>query len=140
MTIELLCLAVLGLLAASLWIPYIIGVNMMPRPAGAPDVFVVPPDPLDNAPWIARSYRAHQNLLEQLLPFAVLILIAAILGVSTAITRGAAIAFVVIRVCHAVGMITATARLPLRPLIFTSGYIAIIVIGWQVLRHAPLAA
>jgi uncharacterized MAPEG superfamily protein len=34
-------------------------------------------------PWVHRSLRAQQNLLEQLLPFAVIVLVGAVAGVST---------------------------------------------------------
>ncbi|MBI1340131.1 MAPEG family protein [bacterium] len=136
MTIELFCLMLGAVLAASLWIPYIVGVNITPAAQGAPNVFVSPPDPLKMKPWIARSFRAHQNLLEQFLPFAVVVLTAHLVGVSNDATRWAAIAFVVIRIAHAVGMITAVARMPLRPLLFTSGYAAILVIASQVFLGA----
>lgn len=136
MTTELFCLLLTALLAASLWIPFIVGVNITPAAADAPDPFISPPDPLKMKPWIARSYRAHQNLLEQFLPFAVIVILAHMLGVSTAITKWACIAFLGLRVTHAIGMITATARLPLRPLIFTSGYVCILILGWQVVAYS----
>ena len=139
MTTELLCLMLMAVLAASLWIPFIVGVNITPKPAGAPDSFVVPPDPLTMPPWIARSYRAHQNLLEQFVPFAVVVIVGVLLGVSNGVTQAAAVAFVVLRVAHAVGMMTAWTRFPVRPVIFTAGYVAILVLAWQVFAHAPAA-
>jgi len=134
MPVELLCLLFLAFFAASLWIPFIVGVNTMPTPVDAPSPFVVPPDPLKMPPWIARSFRAHQNLLEQLLPFALVILIADLQGISTPVTRMTAIVFVGLRLIHAVGMITAWARMPLRPLVFTAGYIAIVVLVVEIVR------
>ncbi|MEO0814417.1 MAG: MAPEG family protein [Myxococcota bacterium] len=96
----------------------------------------MPPDPLQITPWIARAYRAHQNLLEQAFPFAVVIILCAQLNVSTTATKSAAIAFVVFRLAHAVGMMTAWTRMPLRPLIFTAGYFAILILSWQLIAHA----
>jgi uncharacterized MAPEG superfamily protein len=136
MTVEFTCLLILTILAASLWIPFIVGVNITPARQDAPSPFLVPPDPLQMKPWIARAYRAHQNLLEQFLPFAVVIIVAAQLGVSTPVTRWAAVIFVVLRIVHAIGMITAVTRMPLRPLIFTSAYLAILVLVWQVFVHS----
>lgn len=136
MTTELFCLMLTSLLAASLWIPFIVGVNMTPATEGAPNPFISPPDPLKMKPWIARSYRAHQNLLEQFLPFAVIVIVAHILGVSTEMTKWACIVFLGLRVMHASGMITGVARLPIRPLIFTAGYVAILVLAWQVFAHS----
>ncbi len=135
MTTELFWLTLTAILAASLWIPFVVGVNMVPKVEGAPDTFVVPPDPLKLPPWIARSYRAHQNLLEQLMPFAVIVLIGHAAGVSNAITIWCTIVFFWLRVAHAIGMITAWARLPWRPLIFTAGWVVTLVYAWQVLFH-----
>lgn len=136
MTTELFCLMLMTVLAASLWIPFIIGVNMLPKVAGAPNSFVVPPNPRSMPPWIARSYRAHQNLLEQFVPFAVVVIVGSLIGVSNGITQWAAIAFVVLRVAHAIGMITAWMRFPVRPVVFTAGYVAVLVLAWQMFADA----
>lgn len=48
-----------------------------------------------------RARRAHQNLLENALPFAMVVLAAAILHVSSGLTQIAAMAFVAARVVHA---------------------------------------
>jgi uncharacterized MAPEG superfamily protein len=135
MSTELFWLALTATLAASLWIPFIVGVNRMPKVDGAPDNFIVPPDPLKLPPWIARSYRAHQNMLEQLMPFAVIVLIGHFVGAENGITAWCAIIFFWLRVAHAIGMITAWARLPWRPLIFTAGWVITMVYAWQVLAH-----
>ncbi len=133
MKTELFWLLLTAILAASLWIPFIVGVNMLPKSSGEIDAFVVPRDPLTLTPWIARSYRAHQNLLEQFLPFAVIVLIGHTLGISNGVTQICAVIFFWLRVVHAIGMITAWARLPLRPIIFTSAWLVIIVYAWQLL-------
>lgn len=138
MTLELVVLLLAALLAASLWIPYIVGVNTTEF-AGQEASFQRPPDQAAMLPWIHRSYRAHQNLLEQLLPFAIVVLVAQSLGVSTGVTQAAALAFLVLRIGHAVGMITGVATFPVRPLLFVAGWATILVIAWQVLAHAPQA-
>ena len=77
---ELGILTCLSILAASLWMPYIIGVNTAPDGSiapEAPDGFHRPPDPSFQRPWVHRAYRAHLNLLEQVLPFAVIVLLVA---------------------------------------------------------------
>jgi len=126
----------MAVLATSLWIPYIVGVNITPSAPEAPSPFVVPPDPLQMTPWIARSYRAHQNLLEQFAPFAVLVFIAHVLQVSTSVTQWACIVFVVLRLSHALVMISARPRWPLRPVIFTLGFVVNLILAWQILAHA----
>ena len=131
MSTELTYLLLTALLAASLWIPFIIGVNMPPAKQFAD--FHRPPDIRQMPAWVHRAYRAHQNLLEQMLPFAVIVLVAHVQGVSPGVTVGASIAFFWLRVAHAVGMISGIARFPLRPIIFTAGWLCILAIGWQVL-------
>jgi len=128
----LTCLAILG---ASLWIPYIIGVNTAPEgslPADAPDGFHRIADPSLQRPWVQRAYRAHLNLLEQLVPFALLVLLVDRLDGFTALTYWTAIAFFWLRVAHAVGYITGKAALPLRPLIFTAGWVCCLIMAYAV--------
>ena len=132
MTPELFWLAATSLLAASLWIPYIVGVNLHPA-QGPADGFTRPADLSAFPAWVHRAHRAHLNLIEQGLPFAVLVLIAAQAGVSTPVTVWASAAFFWLRVLHAAGMISGTLRFPARPIVFTGGWIAILILGWQLL-------
>ncbi len=127
---ELGVLVCLTLFAASLWIPYIVGVNMHDREGVNP--FQRPPG-LDGLPdWVARANRAHINLLEQGLPFAVMILILNAIDGFNALTYWAAIAFFWLRVAHAVGMITGVAQMPARPIIFTAGWVCILILGYAI--------
>lgn len=135
MTIELKWLCYSALLAGSLWIPFIIGVNLTDF-EGKKDLFRRPPDHSKMRPWVHRSLRAHQNMLEQLLPFSVIVLIGAISGISTPITVWCAIIFFWLRVAHAIGMISGLARLPLRPILYFSGWVVTLVYAWQVLSAA----
>jgi uncharacterized MAPEG superfamily protein len=136
MTSELFWLLLTAVLAASLWMPYIIGINTT-NFEGKEDIFVRLPDQRKMEPWVQRSYRAHLNLLEQFLPFAVLVIIAQLLKVSTPITVWCAFLFFWLRVAHAIGMISGLARLPLRPLLYVAGWLVTIVFAWQILAHAP---
>src|SRR6516162_4286615 len=117
MTQELRWLCYTAMLAASLWIPYIVGINVADF-EGKKELFVRPPDPSQMKPWVHRSLRAHQNLLEQLLPFSVVVLIGAIAGVSRPGMTTCAAIFFWLRVAHAVGMISGLARFPVRPMIY----------------------
>lgn len=135
MTPELHWLMYTALLAGSLWIPYIIGVNVTDF-ASKEQLFIRPPNPSQMKPWVHRSLRAHQNLLEQLLPFAIVVLVGAVSRVSTSITVACSIAFFWLRVAHAIGMISGVARLPLRPMIYVAGWIVMLVFAWQVMLKA----
>ena len=136
MTPELKWLMYTALLAGSLWIPFIIGVNTSEFP-GKEQLFSRPLDPSQMKPWVHRSLRAHQNLLEQLLPFAIVVLVGALSRVSTPTTVACSIIFFWLRVAHAIGMITGLARLPLRPMIYFAGWVAMLVFAWQVMLKAP---
>jgi uncharacterized MAPEG superfamily protein len=133
MTTELFWLMLTAILASSLWIPFVIGVNTTPYSGEADDFFIRPPDHARMVPWVHRAFRAHQNLLEQFIPFAVMVLIAHLLQISNNITIWCTIIFFWLRMAHALGMITAWTRLPWRPLIFTAGWLVTMVYAWQVL-------
>lgn len=135
MTTELKWLIYTALLAASLWIPFIVGVNTSGFP-GKEQLFVRPPDPTQMRPWVHRSLRAHQNLLEQLLPFAIVVLAGAVSRVSTPMTVACAITFFWLRIAHAIGMISGLARFPLRPMIYVAGWITTLIFAWQVIVKA----
>lgn len=132
---ELGILTCLGLFAASLWIPYIVGVNTVPEgslPADAPDGFERIANPHVHRPWVQRAYRAHLNLLEQLVPFALLVFLVDRVDGFTALTYWTAIAFFWLRIAHAVGFITGWAQLPARPIIFTLGWVCCLIMGYAV--------
>lgn len=132
---ELGILTCLAIFAAALWIPYIVGVNTVPEgtlPEDAPDGFVIPVNWRLHRPWVQRAYRAHMNLLEQLVPFAILVLIVDRVDGFTALTYWTAIVFFWLRVAHAVGYITAWSKYPLRSLIFTAGWVCCLIMGYAV--------
>lgn len=135
MTTELFWLTLTAILASSLWIPYIIGVNTTTYD-GKETEFIRPPDHAKMSAWIHRSHRAHLNLLEQFVPFAVIVIIGHLLGVSTAVTAWCSILFFWLRLAHAAGMISGKARFPVRPVIFTLGWVVTLAFASQVLTHA----
>lgn len=127
---ELGVLTCLSLFAASMWIPYIIGVNTEPGDDGA--AFLRPADLSQMRPWVHRAHRAHLNLMEQFAPFAALVLILALLDGFSALTYWTSLAFLCIRVAHAIGMISGLARFPARPLLFSAGWLCILSLGYAV--------
>lgn len=136
-TPELVWLLVTAAFVASLWIPYIVGVNTTDY-GGDEDTFVRPPDHRLQPAWVHRAHRAHLNALEQFAPFAAVVLIGVAGGVTGTATTGLAAAFLGLRVVHAAGMIGGWARMPLRPLVFTGGWLA--TIAYAVTVAVSLAA
>lgn len=132
---ELGILTCLAILAASLWIPYIVGAASASEdslPADAPDGFIRIANPRLHRPWVQRAYRAHLNLLEQLVPFALLVFLVDRVDGFTALTYWTAIAFFWLRVAHAIGYITGKAGFPLRPIIFTAGWVCCLIMAYAV--------
>jgi len=134
MTTELFWLTLTMLLAATMWLPFIIGVNT--TESGEQ----VTKDGRANipgmVPWVQRANRAHLNLLEQAMPFAALLVMAHVLGVSSAVTVWAAIAFFWLRLGHAAFMITSGNQIPIRPIIFTLAWLCPMAVGIEILRLA----
>jgi len=124
MTIELYTLLATGLLVLTLALvasalygkqvgqPAMIGNREnIPQPTGA----------------ARRAARAHLNLLENALPFAIAVLVAHAADVSTPATRLAALAFLAARVIHAIVYI---AGIPaIRTVAWVSGVVATVVIA-----------
>jgi len=136
---ELGILTCLMILAASLWMPQIIGVSNLKDgtlPDDAPDGFVRIHNMHLMPAWIGRAHRAHMNLLEQAIPFAVLVLIIDRMDGFTALTYWTAIVFFWLRIAHAIGMITGWALMPVRPLIFTAGYVCCLIMAYSVFAAA----
>ncbi len=126
MTTELFYLVLSALLAGSLWVPYVIG--QATERENFND-FTQPPDRTRMRPWVQRSFRAHQNAIETIVPFAVVVLVAHAIGLSTPLTVFATTAFFWVRVVHAVGLVSGLAMFPNRPIIFSGSYACIIAIA-----------
>jgi uncharacterized MAPEG superfamily protein len=117
---ELFWLTLTTALTGVLWLPYILdrivvrglmGAMANPRPDAAPQ-----------SPWADRLMRAHDNALENLVIFAVLVLAAHALGIANAITAFACALYFWARLAHAVVF---TLGIPvLRTLSFAGGFIA----------------
>jgi len=129
MTPELKYLAMISTFTALMWVPYILNElakNRITDAVGYPD------SPLVLSPWAERLKKAHYNAIENLTPFAALVLVANALDISNAATTSAAAAFFWARIIHAV---TYALGIPwLRTLSFAVGWGGIICIAWQVLK------
>ena len=93
------------------------------------------PDPAGTTEpaWAQRAKRAHANAVENLAVFAPLVLIAALLGISTPATITAAKVFLIARLVH---YVVYTAGIPgVRTLAFLVGFGATAVFATAILGH-----
>ena len=84
------------------------------------------------AAWILRARRAHANMVENLLPFACLVLVAHVAGKANATTALASQLFLASRVVYT---LVYMAGIPvLRTIVFSLGVLAQFLILFQILR------
>ena len=76
-----------------------------------------------------RGLRAHQNLIENLVPYAIVVLVAHVTGAENGITAGAAIVFLVARIVHAGSYLAGITMV--RTAAYAAGVAATIVIMTQ---------
>ena len=133
MKTELLYLLLSAMLTGVLWIPVVIGYVSARGPLTPATYKVASTAPLPD--WVNRANRAHQNAVENLAPFTVVVLIAQALGVSTAVTQGCAATYFFARAAHAVIHISGFGRFNARTLLFTVAWGAFITFAVVVLQH-----
>ena len=134
MKIELAYLLLTAILTGVLWIPVVIG-YVVARGVLTPSTYkVAPTSPLPA--WVNRANRAHQNAVENIAPFAAVVLIADAIGMSSPITEGCAAVYFFARVTHAVIHISGFGQFKARTVAFTVAWIAFITFAVVVLRRA----
>jgi uncharacterized MAPEG superfamily protein len=133
MTAELFYLLLAAILTGVLWIPVVIGYVKSRGPLKPSDYKVAPSSPLP--PWVNRANRAHVNAVENLVPFAVVVLIAHAAQVSTAVTANAAAVYFYARAVHAVVHITGFSMFRARTVLFTVAWIAFMTFAFELLRQ-----
>jgi uncharacterized MAPEG superfamily protein len=124
-TSELYSLTVVSTATALMWVPYVLArmtTHGVMRAIGNPG----PGYPAD-LPWVDRARRAHLNAIENLAVFAPLVLVAAIVQVSTRATILSAQIYVVARIAHYV--IYAAGVPVVRTIAFFVGVCATLVIA-----------
>jgi uncharacterized MAPEG superfamily protein len=88
-------------------------------------------EPMQFPAWTERATRAHANLVENLAPFAILVLVAHLSGQANDVTALGARAFFWLRAAHAVVYIAGITGL--RTLIFIASLAAELLILFQIL-------
>ena len=134
MTTELLYLLLTAMLTGALWIPVVIGYAKTRGPVTPAMYKVAPTTPLPH--WVNRANRAHTNALENFAPFAAVVLIAHLTGVSTRVTVVCAEVYFYARLAHAVIHISGFSRLMARTVLFMIGWAAFITYAIVVLMRA----
>ena len=128
MTTELEMLTWATTLTILLWIPYtlarIMNVGLLPT-------LTYKSDDTPLAAWATRAKKAHANAIENLAPFAVLVLVTHQLDISNTATTSAAVAYFWLRLAH---FITYTANVPFgRTVTFAGAWGAQLCILFQIL-------
>ena len=113
-------------------IPYPGVVVLLQMPGGSEWGFGNRDTTFEVAPWLARLRRAHANMLENLPPFACLVLVAHLAGKNNAWTAFAAELFFVSRILYT--LVYTAGVIYLRTLLFAVAITADFMILLQILR------
>ena len=132
MKTELFYLLLSAILTGLLWIPVVIGYVSARGPLKPEDYRSAPTAPLPD--WVNRANRAHLKAVENLAPFAAVVLIAQAIGFSTALTGICAAVFFYARLAHALFHLSGVTLLMARTVAFTIGWVAFIVFAVALLR------
>ena len=125
---ELFYLALTAALTGLLWLPYILDRVLK---WGLLDAVGYPADPKPQSDWARRLMKAHQNAVENLVVFGVLVLVAHAMGIASPASATAAAVYFWARVVH---VLAYTFKLPwVRTLGFFVGFLAQAVVAWTIL-------
>ena len=123
---EMACWVWVTILTALIWIPYVLD-----RIAvwGIADAVGYPETPKPQSPWARRMKSAHANAIENLVVFAILVLVANAVGISKSATVFAASLYFWARLVH---LGAHTFALPwVRTLAFAAGFAAQAIFAWN---------
>ena len=134
MTTELLCLLLTAMLTGMLWIPVVTGYVATRGFLRPVDYRAAPTSPLPD--WVSRANRAHLNAVENLAPFAVVVVVAQAIGISTPLTQSCAVIYLCARAAHALIHISGFGLFMARTVVFSVGWAAFITFAVVLLRHA----
>ena len=128
MTTELTYLTLVTLLTGLMWIPYILNLIAV---RGLLDAVGYPDNPLPMAAWALRMKAAHYNAVENLVIFAVLVLVVQVSGSNSDATATACVVYFWTRIVHALSY---TLAIPwVRTLAFAVGVFCQLTLAWQLL-------
>lgn len=131
---ELVYLLLTAILTSVLWVPVVVGYVTARGTLRPEDYRVAPTSPLPA--WVSRANRAHQNAVENLAPFAAVVLIAYAVGLSTPTTQACAAVYFYARLAHAVIHISGFGLLMARTVAFTVAWLAFMLYAVVLLQRA----
>jgi uncharacterized MAPEG superfamily protein len=127
MTTDLKMLAFSAGLTAVLWLPYILTLIVK---AGLMPALTYKADGMALPDWAARAKKAHYNAVENLAPFAALVVVAHLSGAANAATAAAAVTYFWARVAH---YLLYVAGVPFgRTVTFAISWAAMVCIFWHI--------
>ena len=127
MTTDLKMLAWVAAITALMWLPYILA-RIMASGLMATLTYAADDDPLPV--WAARATKAHHNAIENLAPFAAVVIVAQLAGAANATTALCAVIYFWARVVHYFGYMTLVPFV--RTLSFAVGWLATMIIFLQI--------
>ena len=134
MKTELVYLLLTAMLTGLLWVPVVIG-YVTTRGVLTPQAYKVAPT--SSLPdWVNRANRAHLNALESFAPFAAVVLVGQVAGISSATTVACAAIYFYARLAHAAIHISGFGQFKARTVAFTVGWVAFVVDTVALLAHA----
>jgi uncharacterized MAPEG superfamily protein len=77
-----------------------------------------------------RAARAHLNLIENAVPFAIVVMVTHSAGISTDLTRSAAVVFLIARIVHAAVYVLGFPNV--RTLAWVIGMVATLAMAWEI--------
>ena len=128
MTVELEALVWVTVLTLFMWLPYVFVriINF-----GLITVLRYQADDKPLPSWAERAKNAHNNSIENLIPFATLVIVASLANISNDATVSAAIAYFWLRLVHYILHILGISFL--RTIAFAGGWLAQLCIAYQIL-------
>lgn len=127
MTTDLEMLVWIAGLTALMWIPYIL-VHVLNNGMMEALTYKADANPLPD--WAARAKKAHYNAIENLAPFAVLVIVAHLTTATNDATAAACVTFFWVRATHYAFYISG---IPFaRTITFTIGWLSMLCIFWQI--------
>ena len=128
MKTELTYLAYVTILTGLLWLPYVLDRIVT---VGLLDAVGYPTVSKPMSGWAERLKKAHLNAVENLVVFATLVLIAVASGVSSSLVASACMLYFWARLVHVLAYAFAVPWV--RTLAFTAGFVAQVMVAWQLL-------